>query len=281
MANDNPKRINSSILWIVALAITLGSAVWQRRSGPTYPTAGEVVLEGSVAKMKLLRSSDGEGGLPVSVSAQDIAITAQAAWRRFPTNDAWEIEVLHRSGDLLVGELPHQPPAGKLEYQIRLRKGDASAVFPPRPAIARFKGSVPPGFLIPHVFIMFLAMLVSNRAGLEALRGGNARRLTSWTLLLIIAGGLILGPIVQKYAFGEFWTGIPFGWDLTDNKTLVAAISWVLAWLIWMISSRHVKAREFGRWMVLGAAVVTLIIFVIPHSVWGSQIDWSKLPKTH
>jgi hypothetical protein len=40
---------------------------------------------------------------------------------------------------------------------------------------------------------------------------------------------MILGPVVQYYAFGEFWTGVPFGWDLTDNKTLVAVIFWALA----------------------------------------------------
>lgn len=102
------------MLWGAAFIITLGSAVWQRMSGPTYPVAGEVVLEGSVVKIKLLRSSDGEGGLPVRVPAPDKAITADAAWRRFPTNEAWEIMALHRSGDLLTCELPHQlvPPIG-------------------------------------------------------------------------------------------------------------------------------------------------------------------------
>jgi len=32
---------------------------------------------------------------------------------------------------------------------------------------------------------------------------------------------------VQHYAFGQLWTGVPFGWDLTDNKTLLAALAWV------------------------------------------------------
>ena len=41
-------------------------------------------------------------------------------------------------------------------------------------------------------------------------------------LLLLAVGGFILGPLVQNYAFGELWTGVPFGWDLTDNKTLIA-----------------------------------------------------------
>jgi hypothetical protein len=40
---------------------------------------------------------------------------------------------------------------------------------------------------------------------------------------------MILGPVVQKFAFGEYWTGFPFGTDLTDNKTLIAFIGWIIA----------------------------------------------------
>ena len=42
-------------------------------------------------------------------------------------------------------------------------------------------------------------------------------------------GGMLLGPFVQKYAFGEFWTGWPNGHDLTDNKTLIMWLVWAAA----------------------------------------------------
>ena len=278
MTQNSRGWIVSTLLWVIATVITLGSAVWQRKTGPTYPARGEVSLGGSTVKMKLLRSHGGEGGIPISLSVPDPSIAGECAWRRFPTSDPWEFMPLKREGENLVGELPHQPPAGKLEYQVHLRKGSEAAVFPPRPAVARFKGSVPTGFLIPHILAMFMGMLVSNRAGLEAAMGGNARRLTFWTLHLIVAGGLVLGPIVQKYAFGAFWTGIPFGWDLTDNKTLIAAVAWAAAWAVALAFSKHARGGHFVRWAVIGASLVTLAIFIIPHSVWGSQIDWSKMP---
>ena len=47
-----------AVQWTIAVLLTLTSAVWQRMSGPTYPVAGKVALEGSAAKMKLLRSGD-------------------------------------------------------------------------------------------------------------------------------------------------------------------------------------------------------------------------------
>jgi hypothetical protein len=77
---------------------------------------------------------------------------------------------------------------------------------------------------------------------------------------------MILGPLVQKYAFGELWTGIPFGWDLTDNKTLIAFAFWVLA--VWM---NRKKARP--GYTVL-AAIVLLLIYSIPHSMFGSQLNY-------
>ncbi|HUT07603.1 MAG TPA: hypothetical protein VMY15_02040, partial [Candidatus Latescibacteria bacterium] len=84
-------------------------------------------------------------------------------------------------------------------------------------------------------------------------------------------GGFILGPLVQKFAFGIAWAGFPGGIDLTDNKTLVAFLFWVAA----LIAGRRGKpARPF----VLAASLVTLVIFLIPHSLLGSHLDYSKMP---
>jgi hypothetical protein len=81
---------------------------------------------------------------------------------------------------------------------------------------------VPAAILIGHIALMFLAMQVGVRAALAAVLGtGEHRALTVITLAGLTAGGLVLGPITQAYAFGALWTGVPFGWDLTDNKTLV------------------------------------------------------------
>jgi hypothetical protein len=71
---------------------------------------------------------------------------------------------------------------------------------------------------------------------------------------------------VQKYAFGAYWTGWPVGTDLTDNKTAVAFLLWVLAvYKLW-------KDREKRGWALV-AAIVLLLIYLIPHSMMGSEID--------
>ncbi len=117
---------------------------------------------------------------------------------------------------------------------------------------------------------MFVGMLWSTRAGIEALSpNGRTRHLTLWTTVILTVGGLILGPIVQKYAFGALWTGVPFGWDLTDNKTLIASLGWVAV----LIRQRR---QPFPRYWILAAAILLLIVFLIPHSIMGSRLDYAS-----
>jgi len=112
-------------------------------------------------------------------------------------------------------------------------------------------------------------MLLSTRTGLEAfLHRENMKRLTIWTVVLLAAGGLIMGPVMQYLAFGEFWTGFPLGWDLTDNKTLVSVIAW--GWALYAV----LKGRP-ARTPVLAAAIITLVIYLIPHSLLGSELDYT------
>ena len=201
----------------------------------------------------------------------DPAVEGEVVWRRYPTQDAWASLPLTRTGDALETALPHQPVAGKLEYQVRLRRGAEQVVFPARPAISRFRNDVPNYVLIPHVAALFFAMLFSTAAGLSALgRWPHARREAYTCLGLLAVGGFVLGPLMQKIAFGDWWTGIPFGWDLTDNKTLFVAVAWV--WAAWRL-----RRRRDARIAVIVASVLTLVIFAIPHSTWGSELKWDAV----
>ncbi len=260
--------------WGAAVAITLASLVWQRMSGPTYPARGSVSLGGQRIAMKLERSHSIASDQAVAVRVADPAVTGEIVWRRYPTDDEWRIDDMRRDGDELRGSLPRQPAAGKLEYQVRLRRGDDQAIFPARPAVTRFRGDVPAPVLIAHIVVIFLAMLFAARAGVEALAPRGPLGKLAWTTLaLFVAGGFVLGPAVQKYAFDAWWTGVPFGWDLTDNKTL-------LAFAAWTVAAFALRGGRRGRGAVLAAAVVTLAVFAIPHSAWGSQIDWAKVKQS-
>ena len=179
---------------------------------------------------------------------------------------------MRRDGEWMVAALPHQPPAGKLEYVVRLDGIDAGVVFPPRPAVTRFKGAVHPIALILHVAVIFLGMLYATRAGIESLVRSTSLRRLAWTAAILLwVGGFILGPIIQKMAFGAYWTGFPLGYDLTDNKILIAGLAWF--WAVWRL-----RGNRSARLSVFVAAIITLVIFAIPHSVLGSEINWENLP---
>jgi len=137
------------------------------------------------------------------------------------------------------------------------------------PVVIRFKGGVPGFILLPHILFMFIAMLFSTLAGLMSIiKYPLYKKYSVWTLILLIAGGAILGPVVQYYAFGDLWTGIPLGWDLTDNKILVALVFWILA----VVMNRK---RERPIYSAL-AAFVLLLVYSIPHSLFGSELDYSS-----
>jgi hypothetical protein len=240
----------SWVLWLLATFITLASAVYQRMTGPTYPARGSVEVSGVDVKYRLIRTH-ASGDAEVTVAAPQ-PIAGTLSWKRNKTQDPWTYIEMQRRGDLLVANLPEQPPAGKLAYRVILQKDGERVSL----------GDVPDVVLIPHVIAMFLAMLLSARAGLELLRPNPATNLLWPTFILLTIGGMILGPIVQKYAFGAYWTGFPFGTDLTDNKTAVAWILWGLA------------GWRKSPWLIALAAIGTFAIYLIPHSMFGSELKY-------
>ncbi len=257
-------------LWILALAITLASAVYQRRTGPSYPVRGEKDLNGEMVKFQLIRTFDGSGDAPIRVKAPQ-ATEGTLAWRRHKTSDRWTYIPMKLEGGELVASLPHQPPAGKLEYRVVLQCLGERVWLTGPPVVIRFRGHVPVAVLVLHVIAMFTGMLCSNRLGLEAwlAQTPNYLKLTAWTLGLLTVGGMILGPIVQKYAFGEYWTGWPFGTDLTDNKTAIAWVLWIAAFF-----AVHKGWKRAGL-IVAVAAAVTLAVYLIPHSLFGSELKYN------
>ena len=256
------------LLWAIAVVITLASAIYQRMTGPTYPISGEEIINGDVVSYKLNRSDD-EKSL-VSIVAP-VSTTGNLYWKRFKTDDEWTKIEMESRGDTLIAYLPLQPPAGKLEYYLVIND---TKIPKNENVIIRFKGKVPLWILIPHVIAMFGAMLLATRTGLEIFRGekDNLLKLTYWTLGFLLIGGFLLGPAVQLYAFDAWWTGFPFGTDLTDNKTLIALIVWLIALFMYKRSS---KPRAWA----LGAAIVMLIVYLIPHSMLGSELDYNEIDK--
>lgn len=252
------------VLWVVAILVTLGSAVWQRMTGPTYPLRVQTEVAGAEVTGRLPRSGTVHEPVMLELAAGE-GLTGEVRWRRWPTEDEWAYVALVRDGERLTAELPGLPhKAAKIEYEVILRGPQGRDLR--LDTRMRFKGAVPGPVLAVHILAMFLGMLFSLRAGLEAAFGGGGLRWqTVVTVICLGCGGLMLGPVVQKYAFDAYWTGWPVGEDLTDNKLALAVLMWVIAW--WQ------QWRGRRVWAVV-AALVTFVIFVVPHSLHGSTHDW-------
>jgi len=264
--------MKKALLWIIAFLITVSAAFYQRMTGPTHPLRGKATLNNTEIAYKLERNPETISDHEVWIEVPDAEITGTLLYKRYKTDDPWTEIPMERDGNVLAGSLPQQPSAGKLEYRILLAsQGNEISLTGEKSVIIRFKDPVPAVILVPHIIIMFLAMLFSTRAGIEALNPkGNPRKLALWTTGLLFVGGFILGPLVQKFAFGALWTGFPFGTDLTDNKTLIAMIGWIAA----LIAGRRGKP---ARWWVLGASILLMAVYLIPHSLLGSELDYSQL----
>ncbi len=270
-------RVTSVVLWVVALVVTVALAGYQRRTGPSHPYRARVMVGEKALKSALPRSHGGEGGLEVRVDADGVAVVGgEILWRRYPTAEPWRKLPMRREGRVLAGEIPHQPPAGKVEYRVVLHTASGPVSLPDgQSVVARFRGDVPAWLLVPHILCMFLGMLLATRGLLEVLAGGRERgrgAVLGATGLLVL-GGLVLGPLVQLHAFGALWTGWPFGGDLTDNKTLIAILLWLPAAAAAWRRRQHPLLLAFG-WAAMMA------VFLIPHSMRGSELDWGQLEET-
>ena len=264
----------SVLFWILASIITIVSLVYQRVTGPTYPVSGTAQVKGKTIAYKFDRSHPGPANATVEVKTGDQSINGVLFWKRYKTDDPWAQVAMTFTDGALKAEMPHQPVAGKLMYRVELQQADERVSLPgPDPIVIRFRGEVSLWIVIPHVLAMFGAFLFSARAGLEFFsKEPKFKNYMYLTLGFLALGGLILGPLMQYFSFNAWWTGWPLGGDLTDNKTAVAFIAWVIA------AIAHSRAKNPTRW-ALAASIVMIVVYLIPHSVLGSEFDYSKMDK--
>lgn len=279
--------MKTSLYWVLAIIITLSAAYYQRKTGPTYPKQVDISLNGTEYELKLIRSMEIGDRNEVKLAIDDTTISAKLFYKRLGVNEEYqEVDFIYKTYPVdsyimnnifkmteesgFFAKVPEQPAAGKLEYYLEIYDNSGKNLIAKEEHIViRFKGAVPAKVLTPHILLMFIAMLLSTLAGLMAIGKHKAyKRYGFLTLIFLLMGGMILGPIVQYYAFGAAWTGIPLGWDLTDNKTLIAVLFW-----IWAVIANRKKDKPL---LTAVAAFVLLLVYSIPHSMFGSELDYSS-----
>lgn len=282
VAERNP-TITSVLLWILAGLITVGCFMYQDKTGPTYPLEGEFNTDMGVVRFQFLRSEVIGAKLKVMLPAPvPEGLTAHIRYRRYKSHDDWSIvpmvdgrfEFSRRGSTVVVTGLGAELPslderAGKYEYYVYVDDGSGApvSVTGEQAIYARYKGDVPAVVLLLHILAIFASMALAARTTMEALIDGNFGWMIKATIASFLVGGFVLGPWVQWYAFGVWWSGIPFGHDWTDNKVLLELLFWVLAAYM-----NRGGRRSAGS--VYAAGFVTLLVYFIPHSIFGSEYDY-------
>ena len=255
--------MKKSVYWLLAIVITLVLSVYQRMTGPTYPKRIVVELKGESYKIKLPRSGV-QHDETVTLKGIPADVSSQIHYRRYPSADEYTTADFVWKDSVWQVVLPVQPVAGKLQYYITVVGKD---YLKDEPVVIRFRNDVPAGILVPHILLMFAAMLFAVYTFLLVV---THRKYSLWlkiTVGTLFVGGFILGPLVQHAAFGPWWAGFPYGTDLTDNKTLISFLFFIvaLATLKW----------KYNKWVVGLAVLVMIVIFSIPHSTYGSEYDYT------
>jgi len=255
--------MKKSVNWILAIVITLVLSIYQRMTGPTYPKKVTIELDGEQYKVKLPRSGVQQDEI-VTLKGVPSGIGAKIHYRRYPTTNDYTTAAFVYKDSVWQAALPVQPVAGKLQYYITVAGKD---YLKDEPIVIRFRNDVPASILIPHILLMFGAMLFAVYTFLLVVTRKDYKRWLKITVATLFVGGFILGPLVQHAAFGPWWAGFPYGTDLTDNKTLISFIFFLaaLATLKW----------KYNKWVVCLAVLMMIAVFTIPHSAYGSEYDYT------
>jgi|GEM_PF-3152162 len=192
-----------------------------------------------------------------------------------PSSIEERIESTAGGGAVYRFKIPSHPWTTKLYYRF-VTPGDAGrtdkkillAGEEPRAMMLKFKGAIPRLVLYPHIVFMFigicfLMLAMWSAAGLLRQRAAPAAaRQAWWAWAAMFVGGIPFGILMNYFAFDVYWEAVPFGNDVTDNKTQVALIFWGLASVF--LTRRPGRHAAF---FALAAGLLSLAMYLIPHSL--------------
>lgn len=266
-----------------ALFLALAAMIYQRSTGPTYEFKGYLESNGESQKYELIRSQETTEGAKVELPYfEGGSYNATLNYKRYQTADEFTPLTFAFDADKrFVAQLPLQPAAGKMEYYITGEINGEAFQIPAKGEeniVLRYKDPVADYILVPHVTMMIIVIIFGIRAGLSAIfNDGTMRKWTVVAFTSMTVGGMMLGPLVQKSAFGEYWTGFPYGGDFTDNKMLIMWLAWAIALAI--IGFKPKKKEGFSRATVMFAAMVMTAVYLIPHSMGGSTLNYEAVDQ--
>ncbi|MBN2184888.1 MAG: hypothetical protein JW746_06130 [Candidatus Krumholzibacteriota bacterium] len=275
------KRVITGIL-LTVLLLALA-----RRMSMNRPEEAEISGGGIVLRHTTVFEQVGDGSpvliLDISSEAEDIAAAELVCFE--PGRETEKRgKMVETEPGRWKGNLPGMDKGSRLRYYFEVETGSGRSLRMPGEGkngfLVKYKGEVSGSVLLFHIIFMFGAFFFMIEAALCALRilsGEADKRMTilmvRWLVFFTFIGGWPLGFILNRQRFGPVWEGFPFGYDITDNKTQLMFIFWlitiILSWSSFI--GKDEKADRVGRKgfaiAVLTSFIISLAIFLIPHSL--------------
>jgi hypothetical protein len=143
----------------------------------------------------------------------------------------------------------------------------------------RFEGPRSTILLIAHILCMFgsfLLMVFVLLTAFEDVKNRPVRirlgKQTLWATIILFLGTFPIGIWLEHQVYATYWTGIPFGHDITDSKALVIFIYWLVMLYLLKGSALSNDPRQdvvgpmAARWIAVVGVVLSLALYLVPHS---------------
>ena len=267
----------------IVLTLVLLLAAWQ------LSTRGPVDMVAEGAGLKIVHRTvteqvgPGQPRLTVRVEpAESLAVVVR--WVSATSGGIEERGMIRAARDIYECSLPDLGRGARIRYWVIATSARGGEVRLPKNAdgavLLKFKGNASDAVLGAHVACMFGAfffMVMSLFGAIGIIRGPEDKtrtvRSAQWVLILSFIGGCPLGFLLNYQTFGVIWEGYPFGYDVTDNKTQILFVFWLVSLLlVWGSFTGTGEHRDrLGRkafaWAILVSFFVSLALFILPHSV--------------
>ncbi len=267
------------IRYLVALLLTVVLLVFARLMSTRHAEEFTVNAEGVVLSHKTVTENFGDGPVVTLNSSETDRERAEVRYSEHVGGPYQVVQMTPESGKF-TARLPVLPKGEKWFYQIDIYRDNMKlATFPPeREQFIKFKGHISPLILVPHILLMFATIffgLMAVFTSVDLSRGkGSAKRAVLFVLLTFISafiGGIPLGIVVSQQTFGgSGWGGWPLGTDITDSKTEILLLCWVITLILsWggLKDRKMLVSNGMFTFLTILSFVITFITFLIPHSI--------------
>jgi len=250
----------------------------------TVEKSGIMIDHNTVPK----KEGEGDAQIPVKViGANEVKLFYKIEEREFRSVDMTPKE---GKSDVFVASIPHHKKGTKAWYYIEAQNQIADkeiAVTLPdknspnfKPILLKFEGHVSPYIILSHVFCNFAAIFFSVLAIFSAvdLKKGKSTLKKSvlfslFAFIFLFIGFFPLGWALNYFTFGSLWEAFPFGTDVTDNKSQITFLFWLVTLLLVKGTilgknpSKNLVSEKTYSTMVIISFVVTVVMYLIPHSL--------------